>query len=368
MTTKNTKPPPYLKTYLGDPLGMLVERLSLSPVHCAAIALGTALIVDAISYALVRGEVIELSGWTDVWAYVAYLYLVFPVIVGAYVWISRAASRLFRELRDSEALAVSEEEYDRFVLGALQARYNHRGWTIASCIVVILVAAYYAYSYTIGWPWLPRLLRIVKVVVPYMPGWYIVCQIVARQAVTIWGLRRVFRHFQVTPHPLHPDRCGGLRAINNYAVGSTYVIAAAGIGVGLMVYSTLHREGALSPDMALLTAVYVVAALLCFFMPPLTAHRAMDQAKRKLLAEISRQFQQDYAQATARLGDGTGELQAHVEKVQNLRALYEMTDAFPVWPFDTATLRRFVVAVTIPLVPAIVELAIAVANAVLSAS
>jgi hypothetical protein len=357
----------YLKIYLGDPLGRLVEQLCLAPVHCAAIALGATFLVDAISYALVGGEVIALSGWTDVWAYVAYLYLVFPVIVGAYAWVVRAASRLFHGLRHSEALAASDEEYDGFVLGALQARYNHRGWTIASVVVVTLVAVYYALVYTVGWPWLPRLLRVVKVVVLYIPGWYAVCQIVARQVVTIWGLRQVFLRFQVTPHPLHPDRCGGLRAINNYAVGFTYVIAAAGIGVGLMVYATLHRGGVLSPDMAFLTAVYLVVALLCFFLPPLTAHRAMDQAKRELLAEISKQFQHDYAQATARLGGESGELQAHVEKVQNLRTLYEMTDAFPVWPFDTATLRRFIVAVTVPLVPAIVELVIAVASAVLSA-
>jgi hypothetical protein len=119
--------------------------------------------------------------------------------------------------------------------------------------------------------------------------------------------------------------------------------------------------------MALLTATYVVVALLSFFLPPLTAHRAMDEAKRKLLAEISKQFRQDYTQATARLGSSADELQTHVDKVQNLRALYEMTETFPVWPFDTATLRRFVVAITVPLVPATIELVIAVASAILSA-
>jgi hypothetical protein len=79
------------------------------------------------------------------------------------------------------------------------------------------------------------------VVLLYAPGWYMVCQIVAREIVTIWGLRQVFRRFQVSLHPLHPDRCGGLRAINNYAVGFTYIVAIVGIGVGLMVYSTLRR-------------------------------------------------------------------------------------------------------------------------------
>jgi hypothetical protein len=301
------------------------------------------------------------------WAYVAYLYVVYPAIIGAYAWIAHATSELFCSLRQSEAIVASEAEYDRFVLGPLQTRYNHTRWTVASLVLLALLAVYYAFIYTLGWPGLARVLRAVKVVIVYAPGWYAVCQIVARESVTIWGLREVFRRFEVSPRPLHPDRCGGLRAINTYAVGFTYVIATAGIGVGLMVYSTLHREGTLSPDMALVTATYVVIALLGFFLPPLTAHRAMDGAKRKLLAEISRQFQQDYAQATACLGSSAGELQTNVEKVQTLHALYEMTEAFPVWPFDTATLRRFAVAITAPLVPAIIELAIVIAGGVLSA-
>jgi hypothetical protein len=193
-----------------------------------------------------------------------------------------------------------------------------------------------------------------------------ICQIVGREIVTIWGLWQVFRRFEISPHPLHPDRCGGLRAINDYAVGFTYVIATAGIGVGLMVYSTVRRESSLSPDMALLTAIYVIVALLCFFLPPWTAHAAMDRAKRKLLSDISRQFQYDYAQATARLGSEADELQIRVDKVKNLHALYEMTDAFPVWPFDTATLRRFLVTITAPLIPAIVELAIVIGSALLA--
>jgi hypothetical protein len=345
-----------------------VDRLALSPVLCAAIALGAALLVDVASCALVGLEVIERSGWADLWAYVAYLYVVYPVIVGAYVWVGRATSRLFESLRHSKALATTDEAYDRFALGPLQARYNHPGWTVASAILVALVAAYYVFSYTAGWPWLPRLLRAIKDLVIYVPGWYAICQIVAREIVTIWGLRQVFSRFQVTPHPLHPDRCGGLRAINNYAVGFTYVIAAAGIGVGLIAYSTLHNQGALSASLVALIVTYVGIALVCFFLPPLTAHRAMDEAKRKLLAEISRQFQEDYTQATARLDGEAGELQAHVEKVQNLHTLYEMTDAFPVWPFDTATLRRLAVAVLAPLVPALIELSIVVIGAILNSA
>lgn len=357
------------KTYLGDPLGILIiDRLSLSPVQFGLIALGTALVVDAVSFALVGDQVIALSGWTEIWAYAVYMYVIFPAIVGAYVWLPRAAAELFLGLRQSEALVASDKEYDDFIRhhpNSLEALYNHPAWTIASVVIVALVAVYYAFVFTAGWPPLLLLLRAVKVLMLYVPGWYTICHILAREVVTIWGLRQVFRRFKVHAHPLHPDRCGGLRAINNYAVGFTYIIAVAGVGVGLMAWVTLHREGSLSPDTAVWVAIYIVLALLCFFLPPWTAHRAMAEAKHELLSDISQQFQRDYAEATARLADDTVELEKHINKVHSLRTLYELTDAFPVWPFDTATLRRFAVTVAAPLMPIIIELAISIGSSAL---
>jgi hypothetical protein len=359
----------YFKTYLGDPFSSLViDRLCLSPVQLALIFLAAALVVDLISFALVGDDVIRLSGWKDLWAYIVYLYVIFPVTIGAYVWISSAAADLFSELRESQVIIASDEELDRFIKdrpGSLRALYNHPGWSIASLVVVTVLTGYYAVIYTRGWSSVAVLLRALKVLVLYIPGWYAVCQIVARHAVTIWGLRQVFRHFEVTPHPLHPDRCGGLRAINTYAVGFTYIIAVAGIGVGLMAYVTVHRTGALAPDTAVWLGVYAVLALLSFFLPPWTAHAAMAEAKRKLLMDISQQFQQAYAETTASLQGETGELKEHVERIKSLHSLYELTDSFTVWPFDTVTLRRFAVTVTVPLVPLLTELAIDIGGALL---
>jgi hypothetical protein len=331
----------------------------------ALIALGATLVVDLISFALVGDQVIVLSGWTDIWAYVLYLYVVFPLTVGAYVWVSQAAAEMFHGLRQSKVIVASHEEFDRFVAHSVHALYSHPGWSIAALIVVAIVAVYYAFIYTLGWPLQTILLRAFKVLLLYVPGWYVVCQIVARQIVTIWGLRRVFRHFEVSPHPLHPDRCGGLRAIKDYAVGFTYVIAIAGIAVGLMAYVTLRGGGVLSADTALWIGVYVVLALFCFFLPPWTAHAAMTKAKHRLLLNISRQFQQDYARTTASLSSETGEFKERVERVQRLRTLYQLTDDFAVWPFDTATLRRFIVTVAAPLAPLLIELAINVGRSLL---
>jgi hypothetical protein len=156
-----------------------------------------------------------------------------------------------------------------------------------------------------------------------------------------------------------------LRAINNYAVGFTYIIAVAGIGVGLMSYVAVRRTGALTPDTATWLGVYVVLALLSFFLPPWTAHAAMAEAKRKLLMDISHQFQEAYARTTGSLEGETGELKEHVERIESLRSLYELTSSFPVWPFDTVTLRRFAITVTVPLVPLLTELAVGIGAALL---
>jgi hypothetical protein len=230
------------------------------------------------------------------------------------------------------------------------------------------MAVYYAAVYTIGWPPLAITLRALKVLLLYVPGWYAICQIVARQVATIVGLRRLFRRFEVAAQPLHPDRCGGLRAINAYAVRFTYVIAAAGLAVGLIAYVTLRREGALAPDVLLWIAVYVALALVCFFLPPWTAHAAMAEAKHKLLRDISAQFQRAYATMTAHLAGDPGELQATIDRIQSLHALYQLADTFPVWPFDTATLRRFVAIVSAPLAPLAIELAVSLVASLLRAS
>ncbi|MBN1138917.1 MAG: hypothetical protein JXM73_20195 [Anaerolineae bacterium] len=353
---------PYFKAYLGDPFGtLIIDQLALSPLQLALIFLAAALVVDLVSFILVGDDVIRLSGWKDIWAYVVYLYVVFPVVIGAYVWISSAAAELFFGLRQSHVIDASDEEFDTCVKarpGSLLTLYNHPGWSMASLVVVAALAVYYAFIYTRGWSAMTVLLRALKVLVLYVPGWYALCQIVARQIVTIWGLRQVFRCFEVKPQPLHPDRCGGLRAINNYAVGFTYIIAIAGVGIGLMSYVTVHRTGALAPDTAAWLGVYIVLALLSFFLPPWTAHAAMAEAKRKLLMDVSRQFQQAYAQTTACLDDKAGELKERVERIESLHKLYELTDAFTVWPFDTITLRRFALTVAVPLVPLLIELVV----------
>jgi hypothetical protein len=351
----------HLKPYSGDPFGILIiDHLHLSPVSAALIVLFVMLILDAISFRLMGRRLLALFGWTSEWAYGIYSYVVTPLVAAAYVWVSQASGRMFLQLRDSDALIAPPGRYDSF-LRLLERVYTHPGWAIAALIVVIVLAIFYIFLFrsTAEWPRRALILRIVKVLLLYVPGWYMVCQIVARQAVTIWGLWQLFDRFEVYPHPLHPDRAGGLSAINDYAVGFTYIIVLVGIGVAVQVYVTWKEHGsALTRDIAGLLAAYVVIGLVFFFLPSWAAHNAMKTAKQELLMDISQRFQADYAEVVEGLEADTVGLEESITRLESLRTLYELTEQFPVWPLDTGTLSRFAATIVFPLIPVGAEMAV----------
>jgi hypothetical protein len=169
----------------------------------------------------------------------------------------------------------------------------------------------------------------------------------------------MFRRFEIEPHPLHPDRCGGLRAINDYVVGFTYIIALMGLGVIILVYTSWVQDGStLSWMNAAILVVYVGLGLVFFFLPPWTAHTSMVRAKDQMLNTIARRFQADYTELLTGLQGENSEWEKPMERTQDLHALYQLVDDFPIWPFDSRILRRFVALIILPTIPVIIEIII----------
>jgi hypothetical protein len=200
-------------------------------------------------------------------------------------------------------------------------------------------------------------LYLVIKTVEIVLGWYAVCMIVARELATIQILRNMFKRYQVKLYPLHPDRCGGLLAINEYALNFTYFIAVAGIGLSLIGYLQVRADRFWS-DTLLQFALgsYVFLGVFCFFAPLDAAHDAMKESKERWLMEISKQFQRAYESAQRVLRASGSRLRSNVERIQQLQEIYELTDEFPVWPFDTKTLRRFGTTILTSLSPLIASL------------
>jgi hypothetical protein len=350
------------RPYAGDPLSVLaIDRLRLSPALAALIMVGLTLVVDAVSFAIAGASFFRAYGWSDVWAYGIYQYVVMPLVAAAFVWVSTGAARMFERLGESDALLAPRTAYHAFLYGPLRRAFTHPGWSAASLIVTITLAVYYTFFFTDTSTWARSVFaaRAAKVLLLYIPSWYMVCQIVARQIVSTWGLFHVFDQFTVTPHPLHPDRCGGLRAIHDYAVGFGYIIALIGLGVLVQIVTAWRTVGrTLTPDVLAMTGLYVALGVAFFFLPLWTAHTAMRNARRAMLSDIAARFQTDYAEAVAGLPAPGEDWTRRVDRLEDMRTLYQMTETFPVWPFDAGTLGRFLITFIVPLLPVFIELAV----------
>jgi hypothetical protein len=104
-------------------------------------------------------------------------------------------------------------------------------------------------------------------------------------------------------------------------------------------------------------ATYVILAPLVFFLPLGTAHVSMRRAKDRHLLLLAERFDAEYRQAADQI-DEAGTLKSNVEKMEQLRKLYKITEEFPVWPFDVTNLRRFLTVITAPLAPGLVSVAL----------
>jgi hypothetical protein len=237
--------------------------------------------------------------------------------------------------------------------------------------------------------------------------------------VTIFVLRRMFSKVDIELLPLHPDGCGGLGSISQYSATVGFAIGAIGLMISAATVLEV-RQGTLFLSYPVLAGIvaYPICAPLFFFLPLGTAHKAMQDAKDKELLELARQFDVVYSQLkqasvdkpgppesssdmlehtkllyaiidefpvklrdtrslrrflellelTQRLdavcsqlrqasSHQTADYEAGTKKLEHLRQLYAIAEDFPVWPFDTRNLRRFLTIVTTPLIPALISVA-----------
>jgi hypothetical protein len=187
-----------------------------------------------------------------------------------------------------------------------------------------------------------------------------VCMIVAREICVIKSVGRLFKNMPIKLYPWHPDRCGGLGYLSQYALRFSYFIGIGGFGLSLLTFQAIQAGTIFSDILLMFTLVaYVILAPYCFFATLGTAHHSMQAIKEKQLAVISGQFNQVYQSSQEALEEeNPGVLKGLVEKIETIQRLQKITEAFPVWPFDVASIRRFFAAVIGSLLPIFASLVV----------
>lgn len=338
---------------LGDPIAkFLVEKMHWSPFRFAA--LWTAVVVEVgLLIALLTGTLDSPPGKAliDDWVWLTWSFIFTPVIAGYYLWSSFAIDGVLAGLEEAEILKIPEEDKN-----AIVEYFKKPGRLILAVggMVVIGIFYYITRRDLNGFANLSLIAKI-ETSITYAILSYFAIMLISNLVINYWAIRRVIQDKELNINPLHPDRCGGLQILSDYSMKVVYLNTIFGFVVSISVIRLFQTQYGWTA--ILLVILYLSITTISFFAPLSTAHEEMKEAKTKLLLSLGRQFWKEYLIAHQAAGS-TETIKNEIDKIKQLQELYDLTQDFPVWPFDTTTLRRFFVSISSPLIPAIIGVVI----------
>jgi hypothetical protein len=189
---------------------------------------------------------------------------------------------------------------------------------------------------------------------------------VIRILLSIVWFNRLFRRFRIDVKVLHPDKAGGLSPLGEFSVKIGYGIAVYGLAAVVVVLSESYLKTTqfTGPELSIrflpLLVAYVILAPIVFFLPIGAARSTMKKAKNEFIVQIAEQFEIETLEIQCLLASGADELKRKLEKIEQLTRLYDIAVKFPVWPFNTENLVRFLSAISSPFVVAIISIVITI--------
>jgi hypothetical protein len=180
--------------------------------------------------------------------------------------------------------------------------------------------------------------------------------LLTRGVIVIYWLNKLFKQYDIDVRVLHPDNAGGLAPLGKFSAAIGYVIAIYAISgvIGSIsesiITSQSYFEVIKQPFVLLAYLFYCVMAPVVFFAPLSVAHLAMKRAKDDFITQVSDQFEIEMSKIPLLLSSDADELKKGLYKIEELQKLHSIASKFPVWPFNSDNLIRFLSSVISPFV------------------
>jgi hypothetical protein len=276
-------------------------------------------------------------------------FVVFPLLMGYFVWAPPALLRAMRDLDIEGVVDVqrSDIRWARDFMGT--------GLTVLLAVsaIVLGVVLYLAYTTSPlnGLLWLadPRF-AAVKLPFWILQSWAATSLILSMVVLTgllgrIFGADR-----KIAIEPLHPDGCGGLRPLSAFALKLTAFLGLAGATLLLVernyIFSRGYANELFAVPVHVMAVVFGIGGIVFFFAPLMAPHRRMAAAKVEALHRVSDRFHTvEYRTITQLSTLKTEGFAAAARDLESMRKIYDLIDTFPVWPFDVRIFRYFAIAV-----------------------
>jgi hypothetical protein len=286
-----------------------------------------------------------------------------------YFWMPRGISQTFHDLLANKAIgrarSLAKEErgksysIDSFLL-RLQTSFSKWVWSASAIFLSVLGTLFFLLPRYLdrlqtqdSWS-MANPLNLALSVLWAIAGLYAALLILLFILLSIYWLRRLFTDFAIEVRPLHPDQAGGLSALGKFSLNLSYVITVLGFILATIPISRHYLANGTfgfswTGDVILGLGIYIIAAPFAFFAPLSVAHTAMKGTKQKLLLEISRRFEDEYAAIQESIQGDMTKLEENMGNLRELHSLHELTCKFPVWPFNIENILRFITSFVSPI-------------------
>ncbi|MBE0672536.1 MAG: hypothetical protein IH588_18320 [Anaerolineales bacterium] len=274
-----------------------------------------------------------------------------PVMAYYFLWIPTQSDKLTESLLLSDTIDVSPDEIE---IGVKFRNSRFRFVMLWAGGLVLVLLTYITRSISPYWFDFSTF-KLILFMIAFFIGGYIVTDMASTLIINVIVLNKAFSGKNIMLKPLHPDGCGGFKFILDYSIGVTYLAAVTGFLIGITEYKFIVQK--LTDDywyFHLIIPIYLIGAIISFFTPLNSAHKAMASSKNKLLLAISKQYEQEYKLAQDALINKSLDLKITTDKLKEIEEFYKMTEKFPVWPFQYRNIKGFYLSIISPILPLVI--------------
>jgi len=199
-----------------------------------------------------------------------------------------------------------------------------------------------------------NLISTIDIIITFL-FFYFFFALLIRMSLTYFVIHK-FLNGNLNVQPLHPDNCGGLSPLGEFALRISWAGIIVGFPVLLLMYGNYRNN---IPHYQLTNVMnmvnYILAMTIVFFLPLLGARKSMRQAKIKELNIISEIFQKERKYTLANLNQDKLEKEFEISKIENLIKLHDIAKSMPVWPFNSSNIVRFLSSVLWPILLILIQ-------------
>ncbi len=329
-----------------DPFGRFLFRLRIRPWQGAVLALFLSIlymfVLPAVFGVLLPRDGLDRSSIVDRVNLVGFL-LVNPLVALFYLWQPGLIQEVYRMV-----FPLAPPEMHSILVSDSKRRHDKNlPWILGALFGVIVVYLGFVYvSGYIGIRWysynwfMAVLLQISRFFLLFM-----IIVAVTRHMLVAFDLNRIYRHIKL------PVLIGKSHYSASFEAITRYGLWFAGFGgvLGFFIAVRFLVSTPVFPEDAIYISLYLVLIPLAFFLPFWQAHSNMSLAREKALAYISDVLQDEYDRFLKDISSDAI-LDVESDKIISLRAMLELTEKAPTWPYETWDLYKLLVATLSPFI------------------